>query len=122
MNFVKVLKKVLRIGLQTAPVIVAAYNPPLGALISTVLSSVVYVEADQGAGNGPRKKELAMMGVQAAMPAIMAMLHEAGKNVKNPMLFASGTEKIMEGVVDIMNATGQVYKSDDRSPELDPEA
>lgn len=107
---VSVLKTVLKLGGNTVGTVIDAYNPALGALYKSVLASVVQTEAVMGPGNGARKKELALVGVQIAMPAIQALFQAGGKSIVNPALFAAGVEKIQDGVVDIMNATGSLAK------------
>lgn len=108
--FIWLGKTVLRIGASTVPDVVAAYNPPLGVLLRSVLSSVAITESQASATSGLTKKELALLGVQAGIPALEIAFSSAGKPIVNPELFASGIEKIQDGVVDILNATGDLAK------------
>ncbi len=113
MNFiqslVQITKNVLKIGAQTVPVIVSAYDPPLGALIGTIVQSVMTVEA-KGAASTDAKREAALSIVQAAMPAIEQIFTANLKAIQNPDLFALGVGKLQDGLVDIFNSTGQNTK------------
>lgn len=105
-----IAKKILFIGTQSVSEIVTAYCPPLGLLLQSVVSSVVVTEGSSPKAPGVTKKELALLAVQAAIPGIQAAFTAANKPIVNPSLFADGIEKIQEGVVDILNATGDLAK------------
>jgi hypothetical protein len=106
---VNVLKKVLMIGAQSVPVIVSAYNAPLGALLGTLLASITTVES-QGNAKGDAKRDAALAIVQAALPAIEQIFVANNKAIKNPDLFAAGVGKLQDGLVDILNSTGEGTK------------
>ena len=109
-KIVTVLKKVLMIGAQALPVVAATYSPALGTLVETVLHAVLVTEATPGAGKGVDKKAFALNAVQVAMPGIQYAFTAAGKPIVNAELFAAGVEKIQDGIVDILNATGETTK------------
>lgn len=107
-----VLKKVLSVGAQSVPSIVAAYNPALGALVGTVLNAVVVTEGG-GFGTalkGIDKRDAALVAATIAMPAIEKAFAAAGKPLRNQDLFSEGLAKLQEGIVDILNATGESNK------------
>lgn len=108
---VSVLKVVLKLGGYTVGAVIEVYNPALGALYESIFNSVVQTEALMGPGGGARKKEFALAGLQIGMPAIQYLFNQAGKPITNPALFAAGVEKIQDGIVDILNATGSLTKS-----------
>ncbi len=109
-SIVNLLKRGLRIGAQLAPDIAAAYNPLLGVLVSKISAAVLASEAIGGPKQGPLKWDIATTAVQFALPEIEHAFSAAGKPVRNPELFAAGLAKIQDGIVDIMNATGEGAK------------
>lgn len=109
-TIVSLLKRVLMLGSKAVPSLVDAYSPVLGSLFTSLLQNIFFAEAKLGAKTGPDKKELALMIAQGAMPAVQVMLNAAGKPIKNPALFAEGVEKIQDGLVDLLNATGDGAK------------
>ena len=104
------LKSCLMIGVQQAPAIIGAYNPLLGALASNVLSAVVQAEGLIGPKQGDIKRNVSAALLTAKGADIAAIFDAAGKPIKNADLFAAGVSKIQEGIVDILNATGDAAK------------
>lgn len=111
--FVNVMKKVLKVGAQSVQDIIFAYNPVLGMLVQSIVTSVVQAEAGgYGAAlAGIDKKQAALAALQVAMPAIAAAFTSAGKPIANPVLFAEGVEKLQDGLVAILNSTGEGTKA-----------
>ena len=104
------LKAALRIGAQAAPVVVSAYSPALGALLEKVLDAVVSAEGAIGSGQGTVKATIAQLLLTAGGDGIAASFAAVGKPIANPALFAEGVSEIQEGVVKILNATGDGAK------------
>jgi hypothetical protein len=97
---------------QVLPAIVEAYNPPLGALVQSLFTSVLHSEAlstDKGAGAA--RKDLATAMMQVALPEISVLFEKANKPIKNPDMFAKGCSLIMDGMVAVMNSTGESAKA-----------
>lgn len=105
-----VLKKVLMIGGTAAVSVAKVYNPPMGLMLESILLAVTQAEAKLGDGKGDDKRELAAIAIQAALPGIIKSLADSGKPVRNFALFAEGLEDIQEGVVKVLNATGDRTK------------
>lgn len=105
MNFVGILKKIGMIAGQTAPQIISLVSPPLGALVNTVMHAVLLSEAKVGPGNGEAKKQEALQAIQVAVPLVLQLMEQqTKKDLADDALFASGVEKLTDGLVDIMNA------------------
>lgn len=105
MSIISILKKVLSIGLQTVPAIAAMVNPVFGALLTTVINSVLKTEAKMGAGNGAAKLDAALDLTDTAVPAIVALIETStGKELVDNELFANGMTDVHNGVVKILNA------------------
>lgn len=109
--FLWIAKKVLTIGGQTISEIATTYSPPLGLLLKSVLSGVLVTEGSSGNIPGSTKKELALLALQSSMPIVQDMFEATGKPIHNPALFAEGVEKVQDGLVDILNATGNLTKA-----------
>ncbi len=103
-------KKALRIGAQLAPDVASAYNPLLGLLVTKISAAVLGSEAIGGPKTGPLKWDIATLAMQAGLGEIDHAFAAAGKPVKNPELFATGIGRIQQGIVDILNATGEGAK------------
>ena len=105
MSFVSILQKIGMIAGQAAPELISIVNPPLGAIIGTVLNSILLSEAKTGAGKGGLKKEDALGAVQVAIPLIVKLMESAThKDLADDALLASGMAKLNDAVVDILNA------------------
>lgn len=106
------LRQVLRIGSQVVADVVASYSPLLGDLVRKILEAVVNTEAAvAGSGQGSLKSTVVSLALQESALAIEAAFKAAGKPVVNPLLFSDGVRKIQDGIVDILNATGEKAKS-----------
>lgn len=110
MNFlntiVNVVKKVLMIGAQELPAVVSAYNPPLGALLNTLFHAILVAQGQAPNAEASTKKDLAMAALQAALPSIEQLFVQNDKAIHDPALFASGIDKIHDGILDLLNSTG----------------
>lgn len=105
------LKTVLKIGAQAAPAVVSAYSPALGNLVQKILDAVITAEgAVPLQGQGAVKSTFVSLLLTAGGDGIAAAFSAAGKPIANPVLFAAGVAEIQEGVVKILNATGDGAK------------
>ena len=105
MSFVSILQKIGSIAGQAAPDLISMASPPLGAIVGTVLNSVLLSEAKNGAGKGTLKKEDALGAIQVAIPLIVKLMESAThKDLADDALLASGMSKMNDAVVDILNA------------------
>ena len=105
MNFVSILQKVGMIAGQAAPELISLANPPLGAIVGSVLNSILLTEANIGPGQGGLKKENALGAIQVAIPLIVKLMETAThKNLADDALLASGMAKMNDALVDILNA------------------
>lgn len=105
MTFINIMKKIGMVAGQTALQILTITDPPLGAILSTVLNSVLMAESKFGAGNGDQKKQDALSSVQVAIPLILAFVKNAtGKDVADEAMLSSGIDKLIDAVVEILNA------------------
>lgn len=105
-SLVNVAKKVLTVGEQLAPAIVTAYDPPLGALLTPLFNSIITAQAQAPKADPGAKKDAALTALQAAMPVIEKVFVDSNKGIHDPVLFAAGVDKLHDGLVDILNATG----------------
>jgi hypothetical protein len=105
MTFVNILKKIGLVGGQTALQILNITDPPLGAILSTILNSIMVAESKFGTGNGEQKKQDAMSAVQVAIPLILAFFkNTTGKDLIDETQLANGIDKLIDAVVGILNA------------------
>jgi len=105
MNFISILQKIGMIAGQAAPELISMANPPFGAIIGTVLNSILLTEAKVGPGQGNVKKEDALGAIQVAVPLIVKLIESATrKDLADDALLASGMAKMNDAVVDILNA------------------
>lgn len=105
MTFVAVLRKVGLIAGLAAPDLIGIVNPPLGALIGTLLNSVLLSEARIGPGNGAQKKDEALNAIQVAAPLLVQIIESTTKkDLVDNALFTGGIEKLNDGIVDVLNA------------------
>ncbi len=105
MSFISILQKIGMIAGQAAPELISMANPPLGAIVGTVLNSILLTEAKVGPGQGGVKKEDALGAIQVAVPLIVRLMESAThKNLADEALLASGMAKMNDAVVDILNA------------------
>ena len=111
MRFVGLLKKVGSIAGKAAPDIIRLVDPSLGALASSLLSSVLLAEAKLGPGNGELKKAESMNAMTVASPILLRMVETAtGRRLEDPELLRTGIEKMNDGLVDVLNAFGFLPK------------
>jgi hypothetical protein len=105
MGFVSILKRIGEVAGQKAPEIVSAFNPALGSLMGTMLNAVLMAESKIGSGKGETKKAEALGAVQVAVPLILRVIESAtNRELADDAQFASGIEKMNDGLVEIMNA------------------
>ncbi|HUS05097.1 MAG TPA: hypothetical protein VMZ52_02290 [Bryobacteraceae bacterium] len=105
MSFLAILRKFGLIAGLAAPEVISLVNPPLGALIGTVLTSVLLAESRLGPGNGALKKEESLNSIQVAAPLMVHIVESATrKSMMDPVLFTSGVEKLSDGIVDVLNS------------------
>ena len=105
MSFISILQKIGMIAGQAAPELISMANPPLGAIVGSVLNSILLTEAKIGPGQGSVKKEDALGAIQVAIPLIVKLMESAThKNLADDALLASGMAKMNDAVVDILNA------------------
>jgi len=105
MNFISILQKIGMIAGQAAPELISMASPPFGAIIGTVLNSILLTEAKVGPGQGSAKKEDALGAIQVAVPLIVKLIESAThKDLADDALLASGMAKMNDAVVDILNA------------------
>lgn len=104
-KFLNILKTALKIGAQAAPDVIGIWSPPIGRLVGAALSSVVQSEAIHGPGNGDKKRETALLGMQVALPVILTLIEEqTGRKLADEALMGEGVEQVQEGVVKMLNA------------------
>ncbi len=102
---INLLKKIGMIAGKAAPDILTAINPAMGALLQTLLNAVVQAESQSGPGNGPRKKQEVLSALQVAAPLLLKVVEGAtGKDLADDEKFASGIDKMVDGLVDLLNA------------------
>jgi hypothetical protein len=105
MSFVSILQKIGLIAGQAAPQLISMVNPPLGAIVGSVLNSILLTEANVGPGQGSVKKDNALGSIQVAIPLIVKLMESAThKDLADDVLLASGMAKMNDAVVDILNA------------------
>lgn len=105
MSFVSILQKIGMIAGQAAPQIISMVNPPLGAIVSTMLNSILVSEAKIGPGHGDEKKQDALSAIQVAVPLILDLVKSStGKDLADDKLLTAGIEKLNDGLVDVLNA------------------
>jgi hypothetical protein len=104
-SFVSILQKIGMIAGQAAPQIISLVSPPLGSIVSTILSSILVSEAKLGPGHGDQKKQDAMSAVQVAVPLILDLIKSStGKELCDDKMLTTGLDKLNDGLVDILNA------------------
>jgi len=82
-------------------------NPTVGALVRKIVRHVYAAEEKFGAGTGRQKKRYVVKAVEQDLPAFLALAEKfAGWEVYDEKLLARGAAKIIDGVVDVLNATG----------------
>lgn len=105
MSFISILQKVGMIAGQAVPQLISITNPPLGAIVGSVLNSIMLAEANIGPGQGGLKRENALGAIQVAIPLVVKLMESAtNKNLADDALLASGMAKLNDAVVDILNA------------------
>ena len=105
MSFISILQKIGMIAGQAAPQLISMVSPPLGAIVGSVLNSILLSEANIGPGQGSLKKENALGAIQVAVPLIVKLMESAThKDLADEALLASGMAKLNDAVVDILNA------------------
>ena len=105
MSFISILQKIGMIAGQAAPQLISMVSPPLGAIVGSVLNSILLTEANIGPGQGGLKKENALGAIQVAIPLIVKLMESAThKDLVDDALLASGMAKMNDAVVDILNA------------------
>jgi len=109
MSFWKKLSGGLKRGAAIALPIAGVVNPALAPVIGVVTNAILTAEKTKMAG--PEKAVFAQGIVADASPSIIAFIEQmSGADLVDEKLFGEGMKKIQEGVVDIMNATGQLPK------------
>jgi hypothetical protein len=112
MSFLSILKKVLLIGVQTVPAVLATVNPGLGMLTTTILNAVLKAEGQLGSGTGVQKAETAWNLIDTAAPALVAMIEmQTGKQLVDQVLFQEGLQLLQEGQVKVLNSFGLLLPS-----------
>lgn len=109
MSFWKKLAGGLKKGAAIALPIAGVVNPALAPAIGVVTNAILTAEKTKMSG---AEKAVFAQGIVAdASPAILAFIEQAtGSEILNEKLFGEGMKKIQEGMVDVMNATGQLPK------------
>jgi len=107
LNFIK--GDILQVAGTAVQVAIAAYNNPFISLIKVILQEVFRTEASS-TSKGKEKAVETMQGIAMRLPDIIEAFAATGKGIVNGELFARGMEKIMEGAVDILNASGNGAK------------
>ena len=105
MNVVSILKKIGVVAGQAIPLLISTVDQPMGAIVGTILNSVLHAEAKVGPGNGEQKKQDSLNSIEVAIPLILSLIKSAtGKDLADADKLSSGIEKLNDGVVDILNA------------------
>jgi len=105
MTFINIMKKIGLVAGQTAVQILNLTDPPLGAILTTVLNGVLIAETKFGPGNGDQKKQDVTSAIQVALPLILTFIKSStGKDIADEALLSSGIDKLIDGVVDVLNA------------------
>lgn len=99
------LKKGAAIAIPVAGIVNPALAPAIGVVTNAILT------AEKTKMTGPEKAVFAQGIVADASPATLAFIESvSGSEVVDQDLFGEGMKKIQEGMVDVMNATGQLAK------------
>lgn len=104
------LKKLLHIGETVASVVATVYGGPVGTLVGKLLTGITNAEAQIGSGKGTVKQELVQLFMTNDAAAIEAIFATAGKPIKNPELFTTSVNQMQEGIMGILNSTGDLAK------------
>jgi len=96
-----------RAVLNVATRAVGAVNPFAGLLVRRIVERVFEAEDKFGAGTGATKKRYVMQVVKQDLPLVLAGIEKiTQREIGDEVLLARGISKTIDGVVDILNATG----------------
>lgn len=108
----KWLKVGAKVGLRAAPDVLAVVYPPAAGLVELLTGQIVQAEADHGPGKGPEKKAQVMGSVRMGMLLATPLIEKMGGREIDDDAFAEGAEKLLEGLVLVMNSMGQLPKKE----------
>lgn len=105
MGFKKILRKIGIISAKAAPEVIRTFNPVLGEMLSRIVTGVASAEKAYGPGTGVTKKQVVLNDLHMAMPMILRIAEQAsGRDLADDKLFKRGASRMIDGVVDLMNA------------------
>ena len=105
MNFTRILRKIGIISAKAAPDLIRTFNPVLGEMISRIVTGVASAEKAYGPGTGVTKKQVVLNDLRMSMPMILRVAEQAsGRDLADDKLFKRGALKMIDAVVDLMNA------------------
>lgn len=112
------MKRILRwfkvgakVAAKAAPEVLSLVNPPLGTLAQNLTALIIQAEADNGPGNGAKKKQQVLEGLMAVLPWVLPMIERMTNRDIDDDLFIESADKLVDGMVGLMNSMGQLPKS-----------
>jgi len=97
----------LQVAGQWIAMAVEAYRSPLVELLLSCLRAAYRIEAEVGDKKGEKKLTAALEEIGIDMPQIYVEFENAGKSVRDPEGFVAGCRQILDGVVKVLNSTGE---------------
>lgn len=86
-------------------------GPALGPVIVMLLNAILTAEARRGPGHGDEKKEDVLTTASSATPLIVQSVSSStGQPLMDEDLLREGIDKIVDGLVDVLNAFGVLPK------------
>lgn len=112
------MKRILRwfkvgakVAATAAPDVLSVVYPPIGTLAQNLMALIIQAEADNGPGNGAKKKTQVLEGVRLILPWVLPMIERStGRDIDDD-LFIESADKLIDGMVGLMNSMGQLPKS-----------
>lgn len=105
MDFMPLLKRIGQIAGVSAPVIVGAFNPLMGA----VLTQVLQAEVALGKGAGAEKKKFVLSALPIVVPFIEAM---TGKDIVDDEKFTKSVSDLIDAMVAVLNSIQMLPKAE----------
>ena len=105
MKIVSFLKRVLMVAGTAVLPAMAQVSPSLTGLLGIIVQSVLTAEATTGPKNGEEKMNSVLTTMELVAPISIQMMERAtGKDLADDELYVRGVKKLIEGIVDILNA------------------
>jgi len=97
----------IQVAGQWIAMAIEAYRSPLVRLLLSCLRAAYRIEAEHWNKEGENKLTAALEEIGVDMPEIYAEFETAGKAVRDPEGFVAGCRQILDGVVGVLNSTGE---------------